>query len=555
MSDITPEFLRAQTGKATHPSPFFDVATTYMPKNIKELFKWCLFYFYTHPIINQVISKRTEYYVKDLIIETDDEDLKKKYEGIIKDLGLRRFLIEHGMDCDAYGNGFVSIYFPFKRELVCKNKKCGAAIDIKKAEYKVRGKYALHGKCLKCGTPGEFEMKDSSLNNAEGIRLIRWDPLNIQIEHNEISGVKFYYLAIPGRVKSGIMSGLRIYWESTPAAFIDAVRQNKWLKFEDGKIFHYKRPSLADSNMEWGKSSITPVLREVFHLYTLRKAQESIALGRIMPFDYLYPKQQGPTIEGAYDGINLDTWKTNLEEQIRKWREDPTYKPIMPIEVGHDTIGGDGKALMVYPEMQAASQSIENGLGMPSGFMSGSITYSGGNVVLRMLENSIMTDRDNRLELAQWILDDIADFMKINKVKVGMKEFKMADDTGKKEMLMALNREGKVSDNTFLNELDLCAKTEMEKILKEMADKHKKYLEVQVDLTETIQGYVNQLNEMEPGAREEVLMKMRGEIPETYNMVAERMGANGNIAGGFQRTSGRNGGNGVMPPGGRVAAM
>lgn len=494
-----------------------------MPNNIKDMLKWCRFYHYTHPTVNQVITRLTEYPITDFIVEAKDTQTRDKYLELLRHIKMRAFLIQYGMDYYTYGNSFVSIYFPFTRFLKC---SCKQQVNIKSGSYKIRN-FNPYGKCAKCGKDTTFELNDVSIRDMKRVRLVRWNPLNMQMEHNEISGETFHYLAIPGRVRRGIMSGKPIYWESTPQSFIKAIKEQKWLRFNDNKLFHFKRPSLADENMEWGKPLVLPVLREIFHLYTLRKAQEAIAIDRIIPLRYLYPTPQTANIEPAFH-LDLGKWRDKIEAEIKQWRQDPLYVSIMPVPMGTGTIGGDGKALMVYPEMDATSKMIENGLGMASGFMSGQITYSGGNVVLRMMENAMITYRDMLEEFTQWAVDEIGTYLGMPRVKVRMKEFKMADDVAKKQILQSLNQMSKVSDDTFFNELDLDAEHEMEKVLQEAADKHKKAVEVHIDLMSTIQGYVAQIEEMEPPVRNHILTQMSRDMPETYQLIADKIGDNGN---------------------------
>ena len=345
------------------------------------------------------------------------------------------------------------------------------------------------------------------------------------------------------------MSGSPVYWESTPMWVIDAIRENKAARFADGKMFHFSRPSVTDEIDEWGKSLVLPVLREIFHFYTLRKAQESIAIDRIIPLRFLYPETQAGNIEPLYNSMDLGEWKGRIEGEMKKWRADPLYISIMPFPVGVGTIGGEAKALMVFPEMEATNTMIENGLGMPSGFMRGQITYSGGNVVLRMLENSFITDRDQREEFLQWATNEISSYLKTDTPTVKMKEFRMAEDTQKKQLLSELNSAGKVSDDTFLSEFDLSAEKEMEKVMRESADRQEKYLEVNVSLRDSIRGWINQINEMDAEHRSMVMERMQQEMPNTYDLVATKVMAPVNPAMAGNGTPGEaHAENPVMPP-------
>lgn len=539
------KFISAMHGlqqRAYYPSPFFDVARQFMPNNVKEMFKWCRFYFYTHPVVSQVITRLAEYPITDFVVDTADESLKTSYLELFRVIKMRAFLVKFALDSLVYGNCFASMHFPFSRFLVC--KLCGEKVNIKNMEYKVYN-YTPKGKCKKCCKETEFGIEDMSLTNTDGVRLRTWNPLNIDIEYNEISGDKYYYYLPSGRVRRGVMSGSPVYWDSTPMWVIQAIKENKVARFADGKLFHFARPSVTDEIDEWGKSIILPVLREIFHFYTLRKAQESIAIDRIIPLRFLFPQAQSGSVEAMYVNTDLGEWKGRIEEEMRKWKADPLYTAIMPFPVGIGTVGGEAKALMVFPEMEATNDMIENGLGMPSGFMRGQITYSGGNVVLRMMENSFITDRDQREEFLQWATNEIAAYRKTDKPVVKMKEFKMAEDMEKKRLLESLNTAGKVSDDTFLSEFDLSAKKEMEKTLSESADKQEKYLEVNVKLSDSVRQWINQINEMDEEQRGMVMSRMSREMPETYGMIAPKV-----VPPASNRTpNGATGEHPVMPPG------
>jgi len=532
--------------RAYYPSPFFDVAKLYMPNNVKEMFRWCRFYFYTHPVVSQVITKLAEYPITDFVVETPDKALKEKYLDMFRVIKMRAFLIKFALDYFVYGNCFASVHFPFTRFLAC--KQCGQKVNIKSMQYKIH-QYTPKGTCKQCCKETGFDICDVRVEGTRGIRLRTWNPLNIDIEYNEISGDRYYHYMPSGRVRRGIMSGSPVYWESTPMWVIDAIRENKAARFADGKMFHFSRPSVTDEIDEWGKSLVLPVLREIFHFYTLRKAQESIAIDRIIPLRFLYPETQAGNIEPLYNSMDLGEWKGRIEGEMRKWRADPLYISIMPFPVGVGTIGGEAKALMVFPEMEATNTMIENGLGMPSGFMRGQITYSGGNVVLRMLENSFITDRDQREEFLQWATNEISSYLKTDTPTVKMKEFRMAEDTQKKQLLSELNSAGKVSDDTFLSEFDLSAEKEMEKVMRESADKQEKYLEVNVSLRDSIRGWINQINEMDAEYRSMVMERMQQEMPNTYALVAPKVMAPANPAMAGSGTPGEaHGENPVMPP-------
>lgn len=122
--------LRGRTADGTgragvkYPSPFFDIAQTYLPPTIKDLLKWCRFYSLTHPLINTVIHKLSEYPITEIVIDEENRELKEKWELLLYQvLKYRSFQIEVGLDYFTYGICIATIHFPFTKYLVCRHCK------------------------------------------------------------------------------------------------------------------------------------------------------------------------------------------------------------------------------------------------------------------------------------------------------------------------------------------------------------------------------------------------------------------------------------------------
>jgi len=82
-----------------YPNPFFDVAHTYLPTTVKELFKYCRYYFLTNSLINATCFKLAEYPVTDIIVDHERGPVKKRWEEYYHDhLQFRSFQVECGLD-------------------------------------------------------------------------------------------------------------------------------------------------------------------------------------------------------------------------------------------------------------------------------------------------------------------------------------------------------------------------------------------------------------------------------------------------------------------------
>jgi hypothetical protein len=166
--------------------------------------------------------------------------------------------------------------------------------------------------------------------------------------------------------------------------------------------------------------------------------------------------------------INLVDWKDHIAQEIQRWRLDRNYIPILPLPIGNQVIGGDGRALLMSQEIKIWSDQIIAGMGVPNEFIYGGLQWSGSNVSLRMLENQFMRYLSGLLLFVKdFLVKGMAAHMGWPTVGIRFKPFKMADDLQRKAFLFQLNSAGKVSDTTLVNDTDLNPEEENELIRKE----------------------------------------------------------------------------------------
>jgi len=448
---------RSITGEALsairYPSPFFDIAHTYLPSTFKSMLRWCRYYFMTNPLINVVCYKMAEYPITDWVFDTDNEQLRKKWDHLFTTiLNFKKYEIEAGLDYNAYGNSFTSISFPFRKMLKCKG--CKRSVPADKQKYIFRD-FKFEGECYTCGHSGAFDVYDHYIRSVKDIRLIRWNPEYITIEHNEATGETRYYYTIAPMMQNDIRMGKRHIVENIPQVFIEALRNNKALLFSRDNLFHMKRPTIAQKDKGWGMPMILPVLKDTFYLQILRKAQEAIAIEHIVPMRVLYPQTSSNSAD-VYSTVNLTQWRDKIEQEVLRWRLDNNYIPILPIPVGMQTVGGDGRALMLSQEYRVWAEHIVAGMGVPVEFIFGGLQYSASNVSLRILENHFLTERSQRKQLiCDFLMPNIAAYLGWETVPVHPTKFKMADDLQRSAFYLQLNQSGKICDKSLLEDTGL----------------------------------------------------------------------------------------------------
>ena len=463
---LQPHLQMANSRLGKYPNPFFDLGQQHMPPNIKELFKWCTFYYYNSPLIGSTISKISRYPITDLIIEDEKESVRKYWERVlVKELKLKETMMQMNLDYHVYGNCFVSIHLPFTRFLICNN--CGERHEIRHCEWSFSaGTHSFILKCRKCEQSGPAKVKDIPFRNTKRIKIIRWNPSNIHIKHNEYTGRRIYMYSVPYKLRTAIARGDKDIIEDTPMIVINAVKTRRMIRFNDDNFMHIRRPTLAEKDQGWGKPLIIHVLKDMYYLYTLRRAQEAIANEHIVPFDIIYPMpnaQQDPYVHS-----DLGNWRDEIATIVRKHRRDPNYKGIIPIPVGFGRIGGDGKALMLTPEMNYLTQTIVGGMGMPQGFIFGDLNWSGSSISLRTMENDFIQNRSQLIDFAVWAKDKIRIWMRAPDLdSIRFSDFRMADDVQKNQQAIGLNAQMKLSNQTMLTELGYNHDHEAKQILEE----------------------------------------------------------------------------------------
>lgn len=467
VGNLAPSLQMGSISGSRYANPFFDLSQQYMPPTIKELFRWCTFYYYNSPLIGSAITKISRYPITNLIFEDDKESVRNLWSTILnKYIKITDRLMEINLDYHVYGNAFMSVHLPFTRHLVCKSCKHNAPINQWDWNFN-SGHYSFNGVCKECGTGGPVEVKDVPYKDIRGIKLIRWSPENISIKRNEYTGRTIYMYSIPYKLKAAIQRGDKDILEDMPLIVIQALKERRMIRFSADNFLHLKRPTLAEQDMGWGKPVIIHVLKDMYYFYTLRRAQEAIANEHIVPFDIIYPMpnaQQDP-----YVHTNLSSWRVQIESIIKKHRRDPNFKGVIPIPVGFGRLGGDGKAMLLTPELNYITQTVVGGMGIPQEFLFGGLNFTGSSISLRTLENDFIQNRSQLSDAVIWLKDKIRIWMNYPDCgKMHFADFRMADDVQRNQQLIGLNAQMKVSDQTMLTELGYNWELEQRKMLEEI---------------------------------------------------------------------------------------
>ena len=479
-SDALP---RNFSGQERYPNPYFTVGQTYEPISVKHAFRICAELYNKNELVRPAVNKMARYPVTTLSFSAPDKKTEEQYEKIYKeDLDIESFLIDCNINYYGYGNAYVSVHFPISKILTCKG--CGKGVSADQANYDWRNfDFVLH--CANCRFVGVASVKDFHIRSYKGIRLINWDPQSIEIYYNDLTGAAVYSLTVPGTTASHIRSGNPIYLNSTPQMYIDAVRKGLKIVLNHSNFFHLRAPNIAGKDIGYGSPLAMPVLQSLYLLQVLRRGQETIAHELMVPLRAIYPE----STQGGVDilkTIDVTSWQTAVRSEFARHRQDPAYIPILPVPIGVQTIGGQGKSLLLVQEIRQLSEQIIAGMEVPMELVFGGSSYSASSVSLRMLENQVLGNQNRLRKLVNFITGVISSYLGLQKVTASFASIRGADDIQLKNLMLQLQSANQISRRTLLGKIGIDPDEETRQIEKETDER------LQLETKQSLENAKNQ---------------------------------------------------------------
>lgn len=462
-----------------YSSPMLTLSDMKMPKTTTEFFKWCKYYYTFDPLISGAINACSTFPVTDIYLEDSaaNQILKTK-----------RSLAEKEAEDDANRQTSSDELKLYERVLL---KNIGL-VDLC---ILIGIDYYLYGNCFVFG-----EFKTGPDGKAEWKNVIRLDPNKIVIDFNPVTQEKRFRWQVPESVQ-------KICREKKPADAYNkipdiikqAVDQNKTILLNSNHIYHFARPTdSGGDNSVWGVPIIAHVLKLITYRNVLRQAQEAIAREHIVPMRvfYVQPQQQGYNANTDWNNVS-----NNLAGLIARSVRDPNFKVVSPVPVGVLNVGGEGKQLLLTPEIEQIQSEILAGMNVPREFVFGGVSYSGTSISLRILENQFIT---YRLKLLDFINDFLirgmakergdwsSELDDDNLISAKMVEMKMVDDVQQKQLILDLNARGKVTDEYMWKAMGLDPdkiKTGLENEAIEQIKKNERIQKAQIESQIAIEKY------------------------------------------------------------------
>jgi hypothetical protein len=412
-----------------YPSPYLNLSDYQIPRTMVEIFKWCRYFYKFDSLVGGAVNALARFPVTDVILDDmealpagwdpkKDSPTLELYKQVFEDIKVYDELVKIGIDYWLYGNCFVF---------------------------------------------GEFTdfSDDPMVPDLRWKHIFRLDPSKITIDIDPLTQEKTYKWDVPFRIK-------RIVREKRPKAKFDAipnvikkaVKENKAVVLNSKNVYHFSREGESGDGSVWGTPLVLNVMKQLAYRNLLRQAQEAIAREHIVPFRVYYLEPS----ERMDPQANWSNVAAAFGKQLEQAAKDPNYKVVSPVPVNVLNLGGQGRALLLTPEIDQLQAEILAGMGVPREFIFGGVSYSAASISLRTLENQFINYRLLLTDfLNNFIIRRMAEVRgewrgamdNVYLVTAKLADLKMQDDVQQKQLIINLNAANKVSDEYMYHMLGM----------------------------------------------------------------------------------------------------
>lgn len=449
---------------AKFDNPFLAPSSAYYPESLSAAFDFCRYLYFRVPVYRQVAKRTTCYFITDF--EFPGEEGNSKDKEALRDyltniLRLPNTMMDIGDEWGCYGNAFVTIYYPFKRNLIDDRGELTRFYDISmfdsmQEEVKFDLKtmtYEVPDPANKFQTKVKLGFIDTKLKDKTKIKLRILDPRNIRIQYNEISGKSRYILRFNSRIISNIKNNYLFAINDTPKEMLEAIANDQDFAFYDDEIFHFRAPVVSGlSYQNWGLPEPIANYNQIWQIMVYQKMDESVALDYMLPFR-IFSAEPSSQSGDLMQNLDMGKWSSEIKKIIDARRKDKFAMHSFPFPVNYQEFGGNGKALTPKDLLEFQITNLFNCCGYPRELFESSLTVQQMPTALRLFENSFYFLYDNFNALTRWVVRKIQKYTEESPIAIRLQHPKYADNLETANIKMQLGMNGELPRSAYLGNL------------------------------------------------------------------------------------------------------
>lgn len=460
-------------GSEALPDPFCDIASLAMPTSMTDALRWGDRVFERLPIYRSAVERIIAYFITEVQVMGDDRDQKKRAEDFLNDdLNIKSVLFDAGLDLHFSGNAFISALTPIKRYLAC--SACRFERPLSEVATNAAFQYSwsnfnFTARCPRCYRHGIWKQIPRKAAAGAPLVIKRWNPIDIEIIFDPYTEKCAYVWKLGNDYRDQIRRGDLMVLESADWTIVEAVRDSKWIRFDDGVIYHMKERRLASQeNRGWGVSRAITNLGVAYYVQMLHRYNEALAMDYVIPFRVITPELRGgPVEQEPLFQAGISTFANRVSRMVRERRTDPTRWNVLPFPVKYQSLGGDATTFAPKDLLDQGYDVLLNSIGCPVEFYKGSISAPAVLPALRFFESHHAPFRGLLCGLLRFVAKAVAERMKWEPFETLLRHPVIADDITQQQIKLQLGINKQVSQTTALKTVGLEFEEEEQKKIDE----------------------------------------------------------------------------------------
>lgn len=388
---------------------------------------------------------------------------KKEFVYCITEPVTNSFVLASGLVThNCYGNAFVSVLPTFKRYLSCPTENCGLMLPLAEVyenpifRFEWRN-FEFIASCPQCKKRSSWKRHDFKISDQNGLRVRRWSPHEIELIWDLLTDDIAYLWKIPEYYRRIIREGRLHHLERVSWEVVEAIKNNQFLLFEPGFVFHMKEDALAGvNNRGWGISRTLVNFRQAWYAQVLHRYNEGLALDYIIPFRLITPAP-GDKSAGTDPLLNqnLGGFMAKVRAMLAQRRRDPAAWHTLPFPVQYQVLGGEARQMVPHELINQAQENLLNSLGVPVELYRGTLQLQAAPASLRLFEASMSSIPRNFNNILRFLVRQISQIMTWESVGIKLSRVTHADDLQRQQTKLQLMMGGQVSPSTGLKSVGL----------------------------------------------------------------------------------------------------
>lgn len=430
-------------------NPFFDQGSMQAPTSIGSMLTMCELLWSGNGTYRQAMERVCAYFLTGVEILDVPDKVKNSYTEFLNDsLHITSVLRAVALDFLFYGNSFSSPFVPFRRYLSCNGCRFEQPIDKVIFTFKQMKYYA---RCARCSKSGEMKSIDRPTMEHDKIRVVRWNPHNMQLLFHPISHDCEYLMRPEAALQQQVRSGNPFYVQHTPDQLLEAALHNQLFSFYPEALFHMREDTLAGfQNRGWGIPRAMSNFRQAFYVQVLKRYNEALAMDYIVPWRVVTPAARGSEKTDPLLNASMSQFRSFMAKMVKDHRIDPLSIHAVPFPIEYQTLSGEGQALAPSELLTMGMDELLNACGVPADLYKGTLQLTALPPALRLFESTWPHLISSLNSFLNWLMGVLAVHLNWEPARARLIPIARADDMEARVVRLQLAAAQKISDTTAL---------------------------------------------------------------------------------------------------------